>query len=94
VTATPANSPGPGPGRPNTDLGRGRVALFSYTQGALHNLNVDVSWVEEGDVIEVTTQGLSVAEAERFTEGLVRTTPPFRSAATSPPGEGTTTSLP
>jgi hypothetical protein len=76
VTATPAKSPGFAPAIPNATLHHRRVSLYSYTQGALHNLNVDLSWVEDGDAIDVTTQGLPVAQAERFVEGLVKKDPP------------------
>jgi hypothetical protein len=94
VTASPANSAAPGPARPNRTLGHRKVSLYTYTQGALHNLNVDLSWVEGGDQIDVTTQGLPVAEAERFVEGLVKKSPPFGSAATRPLDIATTTTHP
>ena len=50
--------------------------LSSYTEGALHNLNVDVSWVEDGDVIDVSTQGVPVVQVTRFVAGLTRVDPP------------------
>ena len=73
VMATPAKSAGPGPATPNTKVGHRRVALYTYTQGALHNLNVDVSWVENGDLIEVTTQGLTTDQVAMFVNGLAQT---------------------
>ena len=73
VMATPAKSAGPGPATPNTKVGHRRVALYTYTQGALHNLNVDVSWVENGDLIEVTTQGLPIDQVAMFVNGLAQT---------------------
>ncbi len=94
LTASPANSPGPGAAKPNKTFGHRRVALYTYTQGALHNLNVDVSWVEDSDVIEVSTQGLAVAEVERFVESLVKKNPPFGWAVMKPHDVGTTTTTP
>ena len=72
VMATPAKSAGPRPATPNTKLGHRKVALYSYAQGALHNLNVDVSWVEDGDLIQVTTQGLPTDQVIRFVNRLVQ----------------------
>ncbi len=72
VLATPAKSAGPRPAAPNAKFGHRKVALYSYTQGALHNLNVDVSWVEDGDSIQVTTQGLPTDQVTRFVTHLVQ----------------------
>jgi hypothetical protein len=78
------------PGRPNTTLDRRRVSVSSYTQGIFHNLNVDISWMEDGDTISVTTQGVPVAEAEQFVEGLTKGAPP-RHPRPIPPATTTTT---
>lgn len=76
VMASPAKPPSLPPAKPNTTIDRRRVSLSTDTQGALHNLNVDVSWIEGGDVIDVSTQGLPVAQVTRFVAGLARAHPP------------------
>jgi len=90
VTASPTKSGGVLPGPPTTTLNHRRVSVYSYTQGALHNPNVDISWIEDGDAIDVTTQGLPIAQAERFVEGLVKKPPPRHSE----PIPAATTTLP
>jgi len=90
LTASPAKSPGAGTPRPNTKLGRRRVNVYTYTQGALRNLNVDIEWVEGDDSMVVTTQGLPTAQAEHFVEGLTRERPP----RSHPLGPATTTTSP
>ncbi len=89
VMASPAKS-GVLPGRPNTTLDHRRVSVSSYMQGIFHNLNVDISWVEDGDTISVTTQGVPVAQAEQFVEGLTKGAPP-RHPRPIPPATTTTT---
>ena len=90
VTASPTESAGVLPGPPNTTLHHRRVSVSSYTQGVFHNLNVDISWREGGDVVDVTTQGLAIGQAERFVEGLAKGAPPRHSE----PIPAATTTLP
>lgn len=90
VMASPAKAVDEiGPGPLNAKIGKRNVALYHYTQGAFRNLNVDVSWLEHGDVIEVTTQGLPMNLVERFVAGLVEKNP--HGMRTAPIGAGTTT---
>jgi hypothetical protein len=89
LLAEPTKLAGVLPARPNTTLARRKVSVSSYKEGALHNLNVDISWIEDGDAIDVTTQGLPVVQAEQFVEGLVRGAPP-RHVHPIPPATTTT----
>ena len=90
VTASPTKSTGGLPGPPNTTLNHRKVSVSSYTQGVFHNLNVDISWREDGDAVDVTTQGLPILQAERFVEGLAKGAPPRHSE----PIPAATTTLP
>jgi hypothetical protein len=52
------------------------VTLTSHTEGAWHNNVTTASWNERGDVVTVTTEGLTTRQASRFIRGLVEHSPP------------------
>jgi hypothetical protein len=52
------------------------VIMTSHTEGVFHNIVTTASWVERGDTVFVTTEGLTTAETSRFITGLVEHKPP------------------
>jgi hypothetical protein len=55
--ASPAKPPSLLPPKPNTTIDLRRAFVSSYMQGGLHNVIVDVSWVEDGDVSDEARRG-------------------------------------
>ncbi len=55
-----------------------RVMMTSHTEGVFHNIVTTASWHERGDVVTVSTEGLTTAQTSRFIEGLSVQNPPSR----------------
>jgi hypothetical protein len=48
-----------------------RVTLASHTEGEFHNIVTTASWVERGDAVIVTTEGLTTVLTSRLISGIV-----------------------
>jgi hypothetical protein len=78
IASKQASPPTGGNNQGTLRLNGRRVILTSHTEGVLHNIVTTATWVERGDAVIVTTEGLTTAQTSRFITGLAEHKPPSR----------------